>query len=157
IATGSVPAYDSAFAFIGLYIVAPEFRGKGYGLALTEAMLAYAGGRNVGLDGVEAMAERYARLGFRTAHRSVRHSFTPMKAKTEAAQIIPLSEVKFAELAAYDHKHFFAPRDTFLKAWTAQPEVAALGFREADRLRGYAVLRKCREGYKIGPLFADGL
>jgi hypothetical protein len=24
-----------------------------------------------------------------------------------------------------------------------------------DRLRGYGVIRKCRAGYKIGPLFAD--
>jgi GNAT superfamily N-acetyltransferase len=74
IASGAVPIYDAEFAFIGLYIVAPEFRGQGYGLALTKFMLAYAGNRNVGLD---VMAERYARLGFRTAHRSVRLAFTP--------------------------------------------------------------------------------
>jgi len=73
IASGSAPVYDAEFAFIGLYIVAPAFRGKGYGWALTDAMLAYADSRNVGLDGVEVMAERYARLGFRAAHRSVRH------------------------------------------------------------------------------------
>jgi len=39
IASGAVPTYDAEFAFIGLYIVAPEFRGQGYGLALTKFML----------------------------------------------------------------------------------------------------------------------
>jgi GNAT superfamily N-acetyltransferase len=72
IAGGSAPVYDTDFAFVGLYIVAPAYRGKGYGLSLTEAMLAYVGERNAGLDGVENMADRYARLGFRRAHRSIR-------------------------------------------------------------------------------------
>ena len=155
IASGAVPTYDAEFAFIGLYIVAPEFRGQGYGLALTKFMLSYAGNRNVGLDGVEAMAERYARLGFRTAHRSVRHAFTPNGTKHVAAEIVPLTDVPFAELAAYDRRHFFAPRDNFLKAWIAQPQAVALGFVDAGRLKGYGVLRKCRSGYKIGSLFAE--
>lgn len=155
IACGSAPVYDGEFAFIGLYIVEPAFRSKGYGLALTEAMLAYAGNRNVGLDGLEAMAERYARLGFRSAHRSVRHAFTPVGTKNVAAEIVPLSDVPFAELAAYDCEHFFASRDNFLKAWIAQPQAVALGFVDAGRLKGYGVLRKCRSGYKIGPLITE--
>jgi len=155
IASGSVPAYDSQFAFVGLYIVTPDYRGQGFGLSLTEAMLAYAGDRNVGLDGVEAMAERYKRLGFRSAHRTVRHGFTPSRMKAVAAEIVPLARVPFAELAAYDRRHFFAPRENFLKLWIGQPQAAALGFVDAGGLKGYAVLRKCRSGYKIGPLFAD--
>jgi GNAT superfamily N-acetyltransferase len=155
IASGSVPVYDAAFAFIGLYIVEPAHRGRGYGMALTRAMLDYAGERNVGLDGVEAMAQKYARLGFKTAHRSVRHAFTPMSAKTVAAEIVPLAHVPFAELAAYDRRHFFASRDRFLKLWVGEPDRVALGFVDAARLKGYGVLRKCRVGYKIGPLFAD--
>ncbi len=30
-----------------------------------------------------------------------------------------------------------------------------MGCRRAGRLNGYGVVRRCREGYKIGPLFAD--
>ena len=75
IARVSMPIYDDNFAFCGLYIVDPAYRGRGYGLALTKASLDYIGDRNAGLDGVEAMAEKYARLGYRRAHRSIRHSF----------------------------------------------------------------------------------
>ena len=157
IASGSAPIYDDQFAFIGLYIVEPAFRGQGYGLALTKAMFDYVGDRNAGLDGVEVMAERYARLGFRRAHRSARHAFTPASSVKVAEEIVPLARVPFAELAKYDRRHFFAPRDNFLKAWVTQPESVALGFVDAGALKGYGVLRKCRNGHKIGPLFAEGL
>jgi GNAT superfamily N-acetyltransferase len=155
IASGSAPVYDAEFAFVGLYIVEPAYRGKGYGLALTKAMFDYVGDRNAGLDGVEVMAERYARLGFRTAHRSVRHSFTPKYIRQVPVEIAHLARLPFAEIAAYDRRHFFAPRDDFLKSWLTQPRGIALGIVEAGRLKGYGVLRKCRSGCKIGPLFAD--
>jgi hypothetical protein len=155
IASGSAPVYDSEFAFIGLYIVEPAFRGKGYGLALTEAMLAYAGNRNVGLDGVEVMAERYARLGFRTVHRSVRHTFTPTNAMITPAEIVPLESVPFAELAAYDRRNFFAARDNFLKAWIAQPQAVALASSMWVGSKPMASFVNARDGYKIGPLFAE--
>jgi GNAT superfamily N-acetyltransferase len=155
IATGSAPIYDGQFAFIGLYIVEPACRGNGYGLALTEAMFDYVGDRNAGLDGVEAMAERYGRLGFRTAHRSVRHSFTPTKVQTVPAEVVPLTQVPFAQIAAYDRRHFFASRDNFLKLWISQPNAVGLGFVDQGQLKGYGVLRKCRSGHKVGPLFAD--
>jgi hypothetical protein len=47
-------------------------------------------------------------------------------------------------------------RQDFLRQWINQPRVCALGLLRQDRLAGYGVLRACREGYKIGPLFADG-
>jgi GNAT superfamily N-acetyltransferase len=155
IARVSMPIYDDHFAFCGLYIVDPAFRGQGYGFALTKASLGYIGDRNAGLDGVEAMADKYRRLGYRTAHRSTRHTFQPKTKQPVAAEIVPLATVPFAELAAYDRRHFFAPRDEFLRRWIAQPGAVALGFVDEGRLKGYGVLRKCRAGYKIGPLFAD--
>jgi hypothetical protein len=155
VARVSMPIYDDHFAFCGLYIVDPAYRGNGHGLALTKASLDYIGGRNAGLDGVEAMADKYRRLGYRTAHRSTRHIFTPDAKQHVAHEVVPLAQVPFAELAAYDRRHFFAPREAFLQRWIAQPGAVALGFVDAGRLKGYGVLRKCRVGYKIGPLFAD--
>jgi hypothetical protein len=36
-----------------------------------------------------------------------------------------------------------------------KPEAIALGFVEAGQMKAYGVLRKCRVGFKIGPLFAN--
>ena len=38
------------FSFIGLFIVKPEHRGKGYGFKLFKNALKYLEGRNIGLD-----------------------------------------------------------------------------------------------------------
>jgi hypothetical protein len=43
----------------------------------------------------------------------------------------------------------------FLKCWINQPSTVALAITDNNQLSGYGVIRPCREGYKIGPLFAD--
>src|SRR5687768_5578121 len=47
IATISVVKYGALFGFLGLYIVHPAHRGKGYGLELWNAGLAYLGERTI--------------------------------------------------------------------------------------------------------------
>src|SRR5258708_20924281 len=73
IASISVVAYDHASAFLGFYIVAPAYRGRGFGLALWRAGMARLGNRVVCLDRVVAEQDNYARSGFRLAWRNVRH------------------------------------------------------------------------------------
>lgn len=69
--------------------------------------------------------------------------------------VVDISEVPFEELLVYDAGTFPASRPQFLKCWIEQPEGAALAVIEDGHLAGYGVIRKCRTGYKIGPLFAD--
>jgi GNAT superfamily N-acetyltransferase len=151
----SAVAYDDRFAFFGLYIVEPECRGKGYGSAITEAVMRHIGGRNAGLDGVTSMVDRYARFGYRLAHRSIRHGCTPPGTAEAHPAIVDAARVPFEALVDYDARHFPARRPTFLARWIAQSGAAALAFVEGDRLGGFGVIRPCRKGCKIGPLFAD--
>jgi len=76
-------------------------------------------------------------------------------APQDAEDVVALSAVAFDALAAYDRRCFPAPRPRFLKGWIAQPNALALGLRRGGTLAGYGVVRRCREGCKIGPLFAD--
>jgi hypothetical protein len=69
--------------------------------------------------------------------------------------LVKISAVPFKDLLEYDRKMFPAPRAYFLKEWIKQPDSFAYAKFEAEQLRGYGVIRKCRKGYKIGPLFAD--
>ncbi|MDG3006813.1 GNAT family N-acetyltransferase [Paludisphaera mucosa] len=151
----SAVAYDDRFAFVGLYIVAPEFRGLGYGMAITQALMRHVGDRNAGLDGVTSMVEKYGRLGYRPAHRSIRHVYTPRQALDPDGRIVDAESVDFERLADYDARHFSAPRPTFLARWIAQPGATALAFVEDGEIGGYGVIRPCRTGFKIGPLFAE--
>jgi GNAT superfamily N-acetyltransferase len=52
IATISAVKYGSSFGFLGFYMVKPDYRGKGYGIQIWNAGLAFAKGRTIGLDGV---------------------------------------------------------------------------------------------------------
>jgi ribosomal protein S18 acetylase RimI-like enzyme len=151
VASISVVAYDSAFAFLGLYIVAPEFRGRGLGFKLWRAGVARLGDRRIGLDGVVAQQENYARSGFRLAWRNQRYE--GRGGGSEPAGLVPLATVPFAEVAAYDRALFPASRERFLAGWTSRHQGRAIV--EAGKLRGFGVIRRCRVGWKIGPLFAD--
>ncbi|MFZ4790100.1 MAG: hypothetical protein ACOYMW_04255 [Candidatus Competibacteraceae bacterium] len=49
----------------------------------------------------------------------------------------------------------YGDRRQFLQCWVAPPHRIALGIQRQGQFVGYGVLRACRSGFKIGPLFAD--
>lgn len=155
---GSISAvsYNGRFGFIGLYIVKAEHRGKGYGLKLWQTAVAHLGDQPVGLDGVIERQSSYARSGFVTAHRNVRFEWNgPPSMKTDP-HIQTLNALAFADLLDYDASLFPGFRDDFLRTWTGQPGCVGLAYRtEEGDIAGYGLLRPCRVGYKLGPLFAD--
>lgn len=155
IAVGSAVAYDDRFAFCGLYIVHPEYRGQGYGITLTKERLRYVGQRNAGIDGVVENIPIYERIGYRLAYHNIRYRGAAADPASADLHIVPLQQLPFEIIEAYDRLCFPAKRYRFLNAWINQPDAKALGFVENGQLQGYAVRRRCIEGHKIGPLFAD--
>jgi ribosomal protein S18 acetylase RimI-like enzyme len=149
----SAVAYEGEFGFLGLYIVRPEYRGRGFGLRLWTAAMDYLGSRNVGLDGVLAQQENYRKSGFAIACRNVRHRGEGGGA--DPGGLTDLAAVGFDAIGQYDEVVFPASRRNFLSRWIAQPRAAALASVSGRALAGYGVMRPCRTGFKIGPLFAD--
>lgn len=158
----SAVRYGTAYGFLGFYIVRPEWRGQGYGLQMWQQAMNQLAGRVIGLDGVLAQQENYRKSGFQLAYRNIRYSgrfsgiISGRAAESEPAlSIVPAGGVNWAELAAYDSSLFSAARPAFLSGWLSQPAATALAVTAAERLRGYGVIRQCRSGFKIGPLFAE--
>lgn len=149
----SAVRYGSGFGFLGLYIVKAEHRGQGFGLELWRAALGHLGDRVIGLDGVVAQQENYRKSGFRLAFRNIRQKGRGGGAAPSG--LTDLAAIPIEEILRYDETAFPAPRAEFLKSWIGQPQAVALGVFDARRLKGYGVLRASREGFKIGPLFAD--
>ena len=155
IATISVVKYGDSFGFLGLYIVKPEYRGRGYGIQIWNAGLARLKGRAIGLDGVISQQDNYKKSGFALAYRNIRYQGTGGGHFPADSGIVRLSTIPFGELCAYDKPFFPDDRARFLKRWIDQPQSTALGILRNRQLAGYGVLRVCRAGYKIGPLSAD--
>jgi GNAT superfamily N-acetyltransferase len=159
---GAITSYDGEFGFMGFFIVRPEFRGQGLGhtlwLARRERLQQrLRPGASIGMDGVFDMQAYYARGGFVFSHRDIRY-----RADIPAAAVAPvdpgvvgLDAVSFDALLCYDRSCFPARRERFLQAWIAQPDALARACVRNGRLAGFGVVRRCIEGCKIGPLFAD--
>ena len=155
IATISVVKYSDNFGFLGFYIVKPEYRRQGYGIQIWNAGLRYLQGCNIGLDGVVAQQENYKKSGFKLAFRNIRYEGIGGGEFPTHVDIVKLSSLSYETIVAYDQPFFPADRSHFIGAWINQPECTALGIMQGGKLAGYGVIRKCRLGYKIGPLFAD--
>ncbi len=156
IASISAVKYGSSFGFMGFYIVKPEYRGQGYGFELGNAVMYYLGScKIIGLDGVVEQQENYKRSGFELAFRNVRYETVNKGENLQHDGIVELSTLSFETIELYDKPFFPADRTAFLKAWIKQPGSAALGVVQKEKLVGYGVIRPCRTGYKIGPLFVD--
>jgi hypothetical protein len=155
VASISAVRYSGTFAFIGLYIVVPDLRGRGLGHRMWTAALERVAGDVVGLDGVVAQQANYAASGFTLAHRNIR--FGGHLAGHAHSNVVRLSREDLADVAAYDEACFGAARPAFLRAWLGQPGATAVGVRSGSGMSGYGVIRPSVDGFKIGPLFADDI
>jgi GNAT superfamily N-acetyltransferase len=157
VATISAIRYGRSFGFLGFYIVNPKYRGKGYGLAIWNAGLDYLEGRTIGLDGVVAQQDNYRRSGFTLAYNNIRYEGTGGGRNRIPSGIaaIPLDSVPKTKLYRYDRTFFPEERTAFLDCWTSRPGTISLGILNNDQLAGVGIARRCRTGFKVGPLFAD--
>ncbi|WP_137929907.1 GNAT family N-acetyltransferase [Mesorhizobium comanense] len=150
----SAVAYGRDFGFIGLYICRPDMRGQGYGKAIWSAGMARLAGRTIGLDGVEEQRANYQRKGFSPVYETIRYSGRLATRSTGAGNIRQITARSTPDIIGYDALCFPAPRAAFLQRWLQPPHQALVAITSRG-VAGYAVARSCRDGFKIGPLFAD--
>lgn len=147
----SAVRYGSDFGFIGLYITHADFRGRGYGRRVWDAGIGHLEGRTIGLDGVPEQQANYRSMGFLPDYETFRWSGR-LKGRLDP-KIGPFGETDLPALLEFDGRHFAGNRSEFLRDWLALPRQTKVIIRDG-RIAGYAVLRRCHDGYKVGPLFA---
>ncbi|MFD7667983.1 GNAT family N-acetyltransferase [Streptomyces sp. NPDC059788] len=160
----SVVNYSSRYAFLGYYLAHPDHRGRGLGLATWRAAVPHAGERTIGLDAVPEQEATYRRAGFATAYRTTRFRGWPGRAGRggpaavpggAGVSVVPVGAEHLDEVAAYDRRCFPADRGAFLARWLTAPGHHAYVQVRDGRVAGYGAVRPCRDGYRVGPLFAD--
>ena len=155
IACVSAVAYDKSFGFMGFYIVKPEYRGHEYGLQIGKIGFDYLGRRTIGLDGVVAQQANYMKSGFKIAWNNYRMRGKAVASTEEFPEIVPLSDELMEEVEILDASCFSITRPLFFRRWVKQPDHTVFVSIRKGRVSGYGVIRKCRDGYKIGPLITD--
>lgn len=171
----SVVKLNLEHAFLGLYLCKPEHRSKGYGMQTWNTAISSAGTRSIGLDGVVAQQSNYLREHFVYSHRNVRfagtlsdnqkpdnqrsdskHPGSKRKAPNKTFTIVEANNAHLDSLVIYDADVCGMKRDNFYRAWltscnSRQTYIALAG----DHIAGIIGLRRCVEGYKVGPWLAD--
>lgn len=161
IASISVVRYGPNYGFLGFYIVREDQRGTGAGMAIWNAGMAHLGDRIIGLDGVPDQQENYRQSGFALADETVRHSGIPQfNAPPTADGAQDLTPDFLNALVQYDARFYPGSRIDFIRAWILpKPQIRRRTklILNDGAIAGYGAIRECREGYKIGPLFAESV
>lgn len=157
VATMSTVRCSDEVAFVGFYIVDPEFRGKGYGKYLWDEVLSRYPGMTFGADSVPEQVANYETDGFRVAYGNARYSGTDLPGPGEDGPTLsPAGEADFGALVEFDGRHCFDPRPGFLRPWIEGPDREALvATGESGEITGFAASRESSAGTRIGPVFAD--
>lgn len=149
----SVVNHSEAFAFLGIYLCRPAWRGQGIGMALWRNGLAYAGPRTVGLDGVAAQEANYARSGFVRTGATIR--FESSRQTGPDPKFRAMRPEDMPVLLDLDKKATGIGRARFLATWLGMtPDRRTPVFEQGGRIRAFATARLCRQGCKVGPIVA---
>jgi GNAT superfamily N-acetyltransferase len=153
IASISVVNHTEQFSFLGLYICRPAFRGRGIGLALWNHALHHAGARTIGLDGVPAQLANYEKSGFVSAGSTLR--FEGELAGEPDGTIRTLKQADIPALTALDEAENGYRKERFLNAWLCSGDTRmSVVLTPNAAIEGFATVRLCRKGAKIGPVIA---
>lgn len=156
---GSIVSYDGKLGFMGFFIVHPDYRAKGLGGKLWQLrrdtlVSRLEPGAAIGMDGVVAMQPFYQQGGFAIAFRDERYEKLGSPYPENPA-VSGLTKNDYAAVFAMDLACFGVPREAFMRRWLASSNAQCFKYTGSEGLQGFAVIRQCQTGYKIGPLFAD--
>ena len=158
--------YSCDYGFIGLYLVRPEWRGRGYGLELWRHAMDHLA--DLPCIGLEAAADRvndYARWGFTPASPTSRWqvisdgAMAP-SASSEGWQLLAGDAIPERAVQCFDAQREPSPRPHFLSQWLHHPAGTVLALIDAAGVcHGFGRIRPCLlvrgEGWRIGPLMAE--
>lgn len=162
VGTATLAVYGDALAWLGMVIAHPEFRGRGIGAAVVDAVLATPEAQKVatiGLDATSAGAPLYRRRGFSTVGTVERWvgvlSTGEGEAEASDVRVRPAGPRDLDAIRAYDHAAAGVDRSRLLAHMAGEPGVRTwLAEREGGAV-GYAMLRPGRARAHLGPVAAE--
>lgn len=163
------PHESGLHGWVGIYIVVPEHRGKGYGkltwdFALADYRSRFGQEAGLGLSGVQEQVPKYEKSGFVSQFDDVRH-FAKVAAIREIwgkqprgdnFKVVSLDGISAEKIAEFDQGVTGVRRHPgLLEAWRSSPTFTSLAaVKEDGTLAGFLVSQPAHEGTRVGPFLA---
>ena len=157
VGTVTVITYAERFHWLGMLLVAPEFRRRGIGRALLKSALDRVDdGCPVFLDATPAGKELYDRSGFQEVYglrRCLRHPASLGITPVDPCQ--PITDAGLPAVVDYDEPIFGANRSWILTELLHRAPQLAFYAQQDRKLAGYCLGRVGHRYTQVGPLAAD--
>lgn len=154
--------FEDRFAWIGMVLVDPEYRGRGFGTALLERAIHYLDGLNLSalkLDATPQGKPLYEKLGFQSEYEIGRWT----RRQPPRAAKPPLTGVNHHSpspallegICEFDRQVFGADRSGLLMSLHEEAPELTLGILKDGTLAGYAFGRRGSFADHLGPWMAS--
>ena len=154
VGTAATIVYEQRFAWIGMVLVDPEFRGRGIGTRLLERTIEHLDAIGIGtmkLDATPAGRPIYQKLGFKDEHEIERWLLKrPVPEAVTAPKPHPVSDA----VLQLDREIFGADRGSLLRALAAENPDFVLGMERNGEIAGYTFGRRGTLADHLGPWMA---
>ena len=150
----SAVSYEDRLVFIGNQFVLPPFRGQGIGKALWEHALGVAGDRSIRVNGLPEGRHFYESYGFRELGNIIRYGGSIFAEGRVSDDIYSALDIDFRQLTEFDAGFFGIARPGFLRTWLETPAMISLCLLKEGEMQGWGCMRRCRDGWRLGPVFA---
>ncbi len=163
--------YNPAYGFIGMFLVIPEERGRGYGVQLWQKALNHLA--DVPCIGLEAAPDRiddYSKWNFSVSspttrwqwigQESVPSDFLTDHKEYNGLKLFEGRHIPSSSVQAYDALREPSPRPHFIADWLRHSDGTVMALIDGNGLcHGFGRIRPCLlkegHGWRIGPLLAD--
>jgi len=147
-------------AWLGLFVVNPEKRGRGIGATLMRRAIDYleqAGAETIRLEAEEAAVTLYRRLGFKEEFDSLRFSGHTNRHHKEPVRkgIEHMQDEDIERLVDLDSKYFGSQRFRVLKRLFDDDQRYCFIAKEGRETIGYLMCRQTRNAFWIGPWICE--
>ncbi|MEJ2719503.1 MAG: GNAT family N-acetyltransferase, partial [Deltaproteobacteria bacterium] len=153
IGTSTTIVYEGRFAWIGMLLVDPEYRGQGIGTALLERAIQYLDSRNVlamKLDATPRGKILYNKLGFVSEYEVERWM---LKRQPDENAVPQISEA-IEDILELDREIFGADRSELLRSMSEEAPGFSLAARQEGDVTGYLFGRRGSLADHLGPWMA---
>jgi GNAT superfamily N-acetyltransferase len=159
--TAATISFERRFAWVGMVLVDPAYRGRGIGTALLEKSIAYLdfmGIPAIKLDATPAGKPIYEKLGFVTEYEierwTLQRSAESVAANRPAERPDRMPTPRVEQILRADREAFGADRSALLRSVHNSNSRFTTGLWNAGRMEGYAFGRQGSFADHLGPWIA---